>query len=419
MSRIKDHEMSIPPEPQRVWNKNFLLLWQGSLVSMLGDRLYEIALGFWILAVTGSTGLMGTLMAVSMIPRVLLSPIAGVAADRYNRKRLIILMDAVRGIVITLVGAAAFRGVLEIWMVFSAGVVLGMCSAFFDPASGSIFPDLVPRKKLEKANSAFALIRSGSSIAGNSLGGFLYVTLGAPLMFLLNGISYLFSSFTEVFITVPVHPAENQKLSFMQDMREGYRYVWNNKGLRILLIVGAFLNFFAVIGIMLLLPMFQQNPVLGPARYGIFMAVSASGNLLGMIFVSIKTISPEKRFSWFMGSLLFFTSLFVLIPLLQIFPLMLVLALLSGAGNSVVNILLQTVMQLTIPPDKRGKVFSLLSMLLTGLMPVAMALGGWLGEFLPLNFVIAGSMVLCGIPGLFLLGNQDFRKFISYIPPES
>jgi len=413
---MENEQISTDIKPMKLWNKNFLLLWQGGLVSIMGDMLYEIALGFWVLAVTGSTGLMGTLMAVSMIPRVLISPFAGVIADRHNRKRIIVLMDLLRGLMVTVVGVVAILGYLEVWMVFTVGILLGTCAAFFDPAVGSVFPDLVPADKLEKANSAFALIHSGSRIAGNSLGGFLYVTLGAPLMFLLNGISYLFSSLTETFITIPSHIHDSKKLTFFQDMKEGYRYVWKNKGLRTLLAVGAFLNFFATIGFILILPFFQQSESLGPARYGIFMGVSAAGSLLGMIFVSVKKILPEKRFNWFVGSLIFFTFLYVFIPLFPIFPLMLVIAVICGIFNSIVNILLQTVMQLTIDPDKRGKVFSLLSMLLSGLMPVAMALGGWLGEFLPIQWVIAGSMMLCGIPGLFLLPSKEFRKFISFNP---
>jgi len=412
----QNKQVSAETKPMKLWNKNFLLLWQGGLVSFMGDMLYEIALGFWVLAVTGSTGLMGTLMAVSMIPRVLISPFSGVVADRHNRKRIVVLMDLFRGLMVTTVGVIAIMGYLEIWMVFTAGILLGVCAAFFDPAVGSVFPDLVPTDKLEKANSAFAIIHSGSRIAGNSIGGFLYVILGAPLMFLMNGISYLFSSFTEAFITIPAHTHDPKKLTFFQDMKEGYHYVWKNKGLKTMLAVGAVLNFFATIGFILILPFFQQTESLGPVRYGIFMAVSAVGSLLGMVFVSVKKILPEKRFNWFVGSLIFFTFLYVLIPLVPIFPVMLVIAVICGIFNSVVNILLQTVIQLTIDPDKRGKVFSLLGMLITGLMPIAMALGGWLGEFLPLQWVIAVSMMLCGIPGLFLLPSKDFRKFISFNP---
>jgi MFS family permease len=97
--------------PGRLWGRNFLLLWQGQLVSGLGDVVYEIALGFWILAVTGSTALMGSLMAASALPRILVAPIAGVVVDRSERKWLLISMDLARGVCVVLVAAAAFAGV--------------------------------------------------------------------------------------------------------------------------------------------------------------------------------------------------------------------------------------------------------------------------------------------------------------------
>lgn len=405
--------------PTRLFNKDFVLLWQGALVSMFGDLLFEIALGFWVLAETGSTGLMGTLMAVSIIPRVAVSPIAGVIADRYDRKRILVYMDAVRGLCVVAVGAAAILGLLEIWMVFLTGVILGTCAAFFDPAAGSMLPDIVPSESLQRANSLFAMLHSGIRILGNSAGGFFYVTLGAPLMFLANGISYLFSSVTEMFIRSPAPVAGTTEHSkFMDDVRSGYRYVWQRPGLRVLMIVGAVLNFFASAAMILLLPLFQRTPELGPVKYGIFMAVSAAGSLTGLILVSVFRISPASRRVWFLGSLISFTFLYALIPLLQNFPAMLGLTLVAHVLNAIVNILLQTVIQSTTARNMRGKVFSLLSMLLTGLMPVAMAVGGWLGEVFPIPYVIFTCMLCCGIPGLFLIPNREFAEFITSDPSD-
>jgi MFS family permease len=88
----------VAPVPTRLWNRNFLLLWQGQIVSSLGDVTHSIALGFWILAVTGSTALMGSLMAASTVPRILVAPFAGVLVDRIDRRRLLIWMDTIRGI---------------------------------------------------------------------------------------------------------------------------------------------------------------------------------------------------------------------------------------------------------------------------------------------------------------------------------
>ena len=75
----------------KVWNRNFLLLWQGQMVSVLGDALYDIALNFFVLELTGSTAIMGTVMALVTIPRIILGPISGVIVDRYDRKKLIVL----------------------------------------------------------------------------------------------------------------------------------------------------------------------------------------------------------------------------------------------------------------------------------------------------------------------------------------
>jgi len=173
-----------PREERRLWNVNFLLLWQGQFVSSLGDTAYTVALGFWVLAVTGSTALMGTLMATTALTRVVVSPFAGVLVDRSDRKWMIVAADAARGVVIVAVAAAAFAGVLDVWMVFAAGVILGLGGAFFGPAVISALPDIVPKAKLVKANSVFHLIYAASGIPGYSVGGCLYALLGAPLRFL-------------------------------------------------------------------------------------------------------------------------------------------------------------------------------------------------------------------------------------------
>ena len=125
-----------------------MLLWQGQFVSALGDVVYEIALGFWVLVVTGSTALMGTLFAASTVPRVLLSPFAGVVVDRTDRKRLLVAMDLIRGIFVVVVAIAAFTGNAQAWMVFIVGIANGICAAFFNPAISSVIPDIVSREKL-------------------------------------------------------------------------------------------------------------------------------------------------------------------------------------------------------------------------------------------------------------------------------
>jgi DHA3 family macrolide efflux protein-like MFS transporter len=407
----------------RLWTLNFFLLWQGQLVSALGDVVYEIALGFWILAVTGSTGLMGVLMAASVLPRIIISPFAGVLVDRCNRRNMLVLMDLVRGIVITAVGIAAVLGFVQIWMVFVAGVTMGICAAFFNPTVSSSIPDIVPRDKLIPANSALNMVGTGVSILANPLGGFMYLILGAPIMFLTNGISYLFSAFTEIFIKIPMverkvkkeHADLSTRDSFKQDFKEGFKFVWNFKGLRYLIITAAFLNFFANMGIILILPLFQRTVGLGSVKYGLAIALLTGGMFAGMALTSVVKMPYEKRLNIFTISGVIFSIGFAIFPMVN-FNYMLVLLFIAGFFNAIVNTFISASVQLTVPQDMRGKVFSIMNSVCGGLVPIAMAIGGILAEFIAIKYIILTCFLLSGMGLLPLAFISSFKRFINFNP---
>jgi DHA3 family macrolide efflux protein-like MFS transporter len=398
----------------RLWSLNFFLLWQGRLVSMVGDVAYEIALGFWILAVTGSTALMGTLMAATILPRVIIAPFAGVIVDRSDRKWLIVAMDGIRGIFIVLVGLAAIAGVVQIWMVFAAGVILGICGAFFGPAVSSSIPDIVPKSEIVKANSAFSLVSTGASVAGSSAGGFLYQVLGAPLMFLINGISFILSAFTELFIKIPRVSHRKAEFHFLEDLKSGFSFVWSHKGIKYIMFIASVLNFFASMGIMLLLPLFQRTEHLGAGLYGLLIGAFSAGAFVGFALMSVVSIKSSNRFLVFFSCSVVFSVAVIFIPICLYFPLMLALSVISGATNAVLNALFSSILQWTVPQDKRGKVFGLLETLGGGLMPLSFAIGGILAEFIPTRPLISscfGITLLCFIPMAFM---PDIVRFINF-----
>ncbi|WP_102401118.1 MFS transporter [Haloimpatiens massiliensis] len=403
---------------EKLWNKNFFLLWQGQLISALGDVVYEIALGFWILAVTGSTALMGTLMAVSTLPRVILSPFAGVFVDRWDRKKVIVVGDLIRGVCITFIGVAACLGFIKIWMVFVAGIIMNLCAAFFNPAVSSTLPDITPKSKLVKANSVYNMIYTGTNIVGNSAGGFIFKILGAPIMFLINGISYLFSAFTEIFIKIPeMHRETNkEKSTFFNDMKDGFRFVWKFKGLRNFLIMAAAMNFFGGIGIMLLIPFFNMNASLGPAKYGIASGVMSLGMFLGMLCVSVINIPQKKKFMIFTGSFVLSIIFWMIFPLISIFPIMAIILGIGGFLNAIFNVLFSSTVQLTVPQEYRGKVFSLIATISGGLTPIAFAVGGILAEFIPIKILISSCFLIALLIFLPVGFTQSSRRFIEFNP---
>jgi len=397
---------------EKLWTPSFLILWQGQLVSTMGDAIYSIALGFWVLAVTGSTALMGTLMAASTLPGVLVSPFAGVLIDRCNKRRLFILMDMLRGVCIVLLAAAAYSGMIAIWMVFVAGIILSICGAVFSPGIQSAVPDLVPKSKVANATSAFAVVGVGSNMLGSVAGGALFQILGAPVLFLIDGLSFLFSGASLPFVKIPNNTSK-EKTHFFQDMAEGFRYIWEQKGLRMIIIVAALINFFANIGIILLLPFFQSNPSLGAQKYGIAMACFMAGMMVGFLVFSIVSVKSVNKLILFIASNIIFNITMIVGINQSSFIVMLVFIALTGFFNSIVNVILMSTVQASTPQNVRGKVMSFMSMITQGLTPFAMALGGVLGGVLPIRFVISAAFAavfLVTIPSFF---SKSFKKYIT------
>ncbi len=400
---------------ERLWSFNYFLLWQGQMVSVLGDALYELALGFWILSETGSPAMMGTLLAASTLPRVLISPFAGVIVDRVDRKKLLVLMDLIRGIFVIFVGIAAYLGFIQVWMVFAAGIILGICAAFFNPTTNSILPDIVPKSTLVQANSYLGMARTGTEFAGYSMGGILLKALGAPTMFLTNGISYLFSAFTEIFIKVPKTDRQEQQFHFWADMKEGVTFVKGFKGLRNLIFIAAVINFFCRIATVAIVPLFNNNPDLGKSKYGLALGALLGGMFIGMISTSIVNFKAESKFKLLMTSGILSSICFAIFPYFKNFAVMLLILVVTGVFNAILNVMINVSVQLTVPKSMRGKIFALMTVT-SSLSPIAMILSGVLAEFVFEQYIITASftiVLVLFIPFLFM---PSFRQFINYNP---
>jgi DHA3 family macrolide efflux protein-like MFS transporter len=355
---------------------------------------------------------MGTLMAVSTLPGVLVSPFAGVLIDRYNRKRLLIIMDAVRGACVVLLAAAAYNGLIAVWMVFAAGILLSVCGAFFSPGVQSAVPDLVPKSKITNANSVFSIVGAGSTMLGNVAGGFLFQLFGAPLLFLYNGLSFLFSGSSICFVKIPAG-IRREKQHFFKDMADGFHFMWTQKGLRTILMLAAVINFFSFIGIVLFLPLFQSTPSLGAGKYGIAMACFMAGAMAGFLCLSIVSVKPVNKLKLYIISNIIFDLSIVVAVNQSLFFVMVIFMVVTGFFNSVVNVLLISTVQVSTPQEMRGKVMAFMNMTTQGLTPFAMALGGVLGGFISLRIVISGAFLAVFIITMPSYFSRSFKKFIS------
>jgi MFS family permease len=423
------HSSSDALERSRVWNRDFFLLWQGQLVSSVGNVAFNIALGFWVLRRTGSSAAMGSVIAVSALVQALGGPAAGVFADRWPRKWIIVATDFLRGIIILGGAALAFADLLQVWMVLVGAVGIGACAALFRPAVRASVPDLVPESQLDRGNSAFSIIQQLSGIVGNSVGGALYAFVGAPIMFLLNGISFLLSGVSEAFMRLPHHirpgqtPAEapedvpapalepvaanlrqtSRTRAFFGEMKEGLRFVWGHPVLRLQFFNIGVLNFFLTMGGVLYLPYFERSEQFAPTDYGLTMAILTGGALLGSVLLQFVTLKPEQRFPVFATMAVVFSFGRTLIVSFPNLGVILSLAFVSGFAVSLINTIVMSTVQAIVPKEMRGKVFGLTGSLSGGLIPLGIAIGGVLGDLFPIPLIVPATGIVTALGFLPLL----------------
>ena len=386
-------ELSIVKK-ERLWNRNFILLWQGQLISIFGDTLYALAIGYWVLSETGSTALMGVISAASVLPRIFVSPIAGTLVDRHDRRSILIITDIICGIATLLVGIAAIIGLVKVWMLVGVAVIIGICGCFFNPAINSSMPDLVPEPRLINANSAFSSMSTANDIFGKMIGGYLVQVLGAPIIFILNGVSYIVSAFAECFIKIPKMKNSSKKLTFFEDMISGIKYVKEFSGLKCLYVIIAFLNFFGAMSTMLILPLFKENVKLGIGLYGMAMGIQALGMFIAFMMLSVVQFKKENKFYIFIGSGVITAIVMIVFSLTSNFYLMAAALFINGFCIAITNSIIQASMQVSVMADMRSKVYAFRRTLSSSLIPIAMLLGGIISEFTPIKKIIFVNYII-------------------------
>jgi len=415
--------------PAKLLNRNFLLLWQGQFVSQLGSQAFAIAMMFWIKHETGSATLMGMLMMASTIPSVLLGPVAGTFADHHSRKLIIVWCDILNGLaVLTLAGLlflAPDNTDLAIVWLFIVSVFLMTVSAFFRPAISAAIPDLVPTDKVAGANSMNQFSMQLSTFLGQGAGGVLFRLLGAPMLFLIDGLSYLFSAFSEAFITIPQTIPEKTKglkasfERFKHDTMDGVRFVGKSSGLKTMFTVAAFLNFL-LIPMIVLLPFLVEDHLHATTDwYGFMLAGFGVGAMAGFVVAGTVKFRGRTRSTLVIIALVIMSAIVASIGFTGSAKTAVGLFVAMGVVNGFININISTIIQVTTPSEIRGRVMGLLGTLSAGLAPIAMGLSGVVADLvdqdIPLIIkVSAGAATRLSIA---VAVNRNFRDFLAYEPP--
>lgn len=420
-----------------LWSRSFFLLWQGQLVSTLGDAVYKVALSYWILKETDSTTLMGFLLACGTAPKIFLGPFAGVFADRHDRVKLIALMDFLRGVSVLVITWLAFTDNLKVWMVFVDAVLLGVFGALFNPAAQALLPDIVSKKNVVRGQSLFGVVRTAGETFGQPLGAFLSGVFQFSFLFLANGLSYIFSAVTELFIRPVYRHKPLKQEGFWQEVKDGVGFVWRYRGMRWLVAITMVQNFLTNMIMVLILPLLERESdridcglcvdlynqmgldlADGGSEYyfATVMAFFLGGVLVGMIFNAQVEVPRGYRYYMYMVSVagLSFSFFMAILGVWSFFVASLALLFVGGFFSAIIIIINLSSIHIIVPQDLRGKVFSLHSMLTDGVVPFGFVLGGVLGDFLDIWVVMQVVLVLLVLAHFPLIGYDVFKKTLNY-----
>jgi MFS family permease len=372
---------------------------------------------YWTMEATGSGSLMGVLMMLSTLPAVLLGPLGGTLADRYSRKFIIVLCDVLSGIaVLVLTGLFLTQPdstSLLIWCLLLVATCVGIVQAFFRPAILAAIPDLVPRPKISAANSLNQFSYQFSSILGQGTGGVVYSFLGAPILFLIDGLTFLFSALSESFIQIPQKAsarsgnARDALESIHKDMMHGLRYVWNRVGMRNFLLMVGLVHFFAM-PFIVLMPFYVQLYLdKGAEWYGFLMAAFSAGSVAGYVVAGVFPLAGRMRSRLLLLLLSIASLLYGLLGLVSQPFIALLVVFLAGALLGIFNVNTMTIIQTSVSSELRGRVMGLVMTIANAASPLGMLTGGvaadLTGKNIPIIYGLCGGAIVVSV---LILGSR-------------
>ena len=412
-------------QPTKLLNKNFFLLWQGQLVSRLGVNIYGIAMVLFLKEMTQSATLMGVMWMLTGLPMVILGPFAGTFADRYSRRKILVLSDLINGLVVSAYAFYLFKisttSSVAIIGIFVVALLLGITGAFYNPAVSASIPDIVPRSKIIGANSLGQVSLQVTTFLGQAVGAWLYKLSGAAIVCIINAVGYFYASISKSFMEIPQKfPKKKDSLKetirdFKTDLIEGFQFVWKNKGLRMIIYVAAITNFFTT-PILPLLPFYVVDVLkLGEQWFGVFVGITGIGALFGYAFAAVIKLTPKLRGSLIIVFIILMSIGYGVLGFVRVPAAAIILAFAGGFMNGYIAVNIAVTLQLTTPSEIRGRVMAVLTTLIGSLTPIGMGLGGYIGDLLDKNIpLIYGSCsAIMAILTILAALNKDFRNYLS------
>jgi len=399
---------------KKLWNKDFILMLQGNAVSAFGDILYSVAIGYWVYEKTGSSTLMGIMSSISMFVVMFISPFSGTIIDKCNRKIIIVGMDILRGLIMLIVGILAIMNHLSVPIVLIAAFLASLCSVFFNPAVNTLMIDIIPHDDMVRGQSISSSVNSLINLIGKAMSGALVAFLGVPLIIIFNGISYLFSAFTEMFIHVPKTKRQGERVTvtgILNDFKIAIRAIFSNRFLRLFIPSALLLNLLGSGPMTLLMP-FVLEKGFTVEMYGFLMAIETAASLICVCILGIVKLNPKIRYYGmsigFISSVLFYIWAY----LSKDFTLLCILSFIGCFGNTIGNAVFNASLMLALPEESRGSILGFVSSASTGGSALSAVIFGLLCDAYPIYLVFVIGNVLSLAPMIYLCLHRDTKEFV-------
>jgi MFS family permease len=383
--------------------RNYRLFFSGQSMSLIGTWMQRIAMPWLVYRMTGSALLLGVVGFAGQIPIFLLSPIAGVLTDRWNRYRVLLFTQVISAIQAFILAGLSLLGIIQVWHIVVLSVILGSTNAFDVPSRHSFVIDMVEKKEhLGNAIALNSLMFNGARLIGPSIAGIILATTSEGICFLINAVSYLFVIGSLLLMKLKLGPALKKESHVLKDMSEGLKYVFGFAPIKYLIIL---LSISSLMGMSysVLMPVFAKEILHGDSHtYGFLMGAAGFGALLGALFLaSRETVLKMGRIV--PAAAFLFGSSLVVLSFTRIFSVSLLLMVFLGMGLMMQNAASNTILQTITDDDKRGRVMSFYTMSIIGTAPFGSLMAGWLAKTIgtPFTILIGGSATILG--ALFFL----------------
>jgi len=394
------------------WKKNTVLFLSSQILSLFGSALVQYAI-MWHITLETQSGVMMTIAILcGFLPTLVLSPFAGVWADRYNRKALIILSDsliaaATLGLAILF---AAGRG--AIGLMFAALVVRSFGAGIQGPAVGAFLPGIVPQDKLTKVNGLNGSIQSLVMLVSPMLSGALLSIAPIERIFFIDVVTAAAAIFILLaFLRVPPHAKalEKSKTSYFADMREGIRYIWNHGFIRVLFVYCA-VYFFLVAPLAFLTPL-QVTRTFGDDVWRLTaIEVTFSAGMTAGGFIIASWGGFRNRIHTMGLSYLVISVCAIAAGIVPSFGIYLALMVLAGIAMPVFNTPFTVLLQQKVEPDFMGRVFGVLTMISSSVMPLAMLFFGPVADRVRIEWLLIATGILMLVQSMMMIRNEKLLE---------